>query len=125
MRIENTSHNTCVTVENFTLLKNYILKHGEKIKLTEILTVTDKNTFVLKAVYKNRYIALQTINDFTSKIIVIPSVGDFPPYFIRNTNNELFFSAYYSRFDSKKDWDERDKDFCEIISGISKEQKNN
>ena len=107
---------TCITLENFNQLKEYILKNSKLIKLHQRV-MSDTNTVSREISFNNRFIEL--IPEFDAikyyQIIIIDEKKEIPVYFISNENDKIRVSAYYNHLDTDDDLINRESDFCKII----------
>ena len=120
----------CLSINNFSLVKNYISAKGKIIKPhIGISTNTNKrrssngmaeiNTGALEISINSRYLMLTNYQSL-QKIIILNKNEDenIEPYFISNRDNKLKISAYYSRLDTKKDVRARKEDWCNLIEEL-------
>lgn len=122
-------HEDCLSINDFSLVKNYVSAKGELIK-THIGISTNTNgksrrsrngmaeinTGALEISINDRNLTLTNYQDH-QKIIIVNNNKDenIEPYFISNIDNKLKISAYYSRLDTKEAVRARKEDWCNLI----------
>lgn len=109
----------CLTIENFDLVKKFILKNGIKTKLYTTGIIADTNTLSSQIFFGNKTLALIDYQDY-NHIIIIDKLNEdeIPIYFVSNENNSCQISAYYSVFDTEKSISIRNENWCKITIGI-------
>jgi hypothetical protein len=117
--VEINNNEDCLTIDNFDLLKNFILKNGIQTKLYKTGIMADSNTLSSQIFYKNKTLALIDYQNYNHIIIIdILNEDIIPTYFVSNKNNSCQSSAYYSVFDTDKSISTRNGNWCKIIVGI-------
>ncbi|MBI4647447.1 MAG: hypothetical protein HY738_12880 [Bacteroidia bacterium] len=112
---------SCLTRDDFNLVKKYVLENGEQIKLNETGLIIDKNTLSIQLLLGNRLIELIDYQNY-NHIIVIDKNNEekIPVYFVSNENIPCEISAYYSVFDTEDNIRIRKNDWCKIVTEIKK-----
>jgi hypothetical protein len=108
----------CLTIEEFASIVSYIENNGKEIKLSDRL-LAGSESLSKEISLGDRTIELEEYQDY-KRIIIIDNNTNYktPTYVVSNKENELHFSAYYSRFDTKDDQEQRKVDWCAVISEL-------
>jgi hypothetical protein len=103
---------SCLTNENFDLVKNFIIRNGIQLKLYKSGIIADTTTLSKQMFLNGRTIALIDYQNYQHIIVIDKFNQDkIPVYFVSNLNEPCQISAYYSRIDTgesikirKYDW---------------------
>lgn len=114
---EKNDPETCLTKENFDLVKDYISKYGAEIKLYKAGIMTDTTVMSKQVFIDGRTVALIDFNN-CNHIIVISKVNEnnIPVYIVSNESAPCQISAYYSVIDTEGSIRARKDDWCSIVS---------
>ncbi len=119
------NENDCLTKENFNIVKDYILKNGEQVKLYKAGIMADTTTLSMQLLLENVTIAFVEY-ETDNRIILIQKDNkkNIPTYFVSNKNKRCEISAYYSELETEESIRLRKDDWCKIVIKI-KNDKNN
>lgn len=110
----------CTAITNYAIVKNYILKNGRQIRLSERL-VCDLKTTAQEVAFEDKFIEY-VVNDNDSKIIIINRKEYIPAYFCQQAETQLILQAYASCFETEDSLKERELDWCNLVSKILGQQ---
>lgn len=106
----------CFSTQTFTEITKLIQEKGSEMISKEHL-VMDKSMNGKEYLVGNFYLILMATND-QNVIIIADKNHQIPSFTCSVNNNELIFSAYESRLDTKKDSEQREKIWCELASEL-------
>jgi hypothetical protein len=117
--VEINNKEDCLSIDNFDLVKNFILENGIQTKLYNAGIMADTTTLSSQIFFENKTLALIDYQDYNHIIIIdILNEDEIPTYFVSNENDSCQTSAYYSVFETDKSISVRNENWCKIIIGI-------
>lgn len=116
--------NDCLTNDDFNLVKKYLIKNGEQVKLYKAGIMADTSELSIQLLLENKTIALVEYQDEYQIVVIDKNDKEkIPAYFVSNKKNPCEISAYYSMLDTDESTRNRGNNWCEIVTKIKNVNK--